>query len=118
MERAEVDRWIGAYVRAWDSNDPDDIRELFTEDAEYLTAPDREPWRGPDAIAEGWLDRKDDPGEWSFDWEVIGIDGGRAFVQGRTSYREPPDYSNLWVIDLDEDGRASRFVEWWMEVET
>ena len=118
MDRTDVERWVEAYVRAWDSNAPDDIGALFGDDAEYLTAPYREPWRGRDAIVAGWIDRKDEPGEWSFDWDVIGVDGRRGFVQGTTTYGSEGDYANLWVIDLEEDGRASRFVEWWMEVDT
>ena len=34
-----VTTWIEGYVRAWNSNDPDDIGSLFTMDAEYSTAP-------------------------------------------------------------------------------
>ena len=50
-----ITSWMNGYLRAWDSNDPDDIRA------------------------------------------------------------ESSDYSNLWVIRLEEDGRASEFTEWWME---
>jgi hypothetical protein len=47
------------------------------------------------------------------------MDGDRAFVRGFTRYVAPDDpdpgpFANLWVIDLAPDGRASRFVEWWM----
>ena len=31
------------YVKAWGSNDPQDIAALFTEGAEYYTAPHRDP---------------------------------------------------------------------------
>ena len=117
MQREDVDRWVRAYVRAWESNARDDIGALFSEESEYLTAPYREPWSGQEAIVEGWLDRKDERGDWTFEWEILGVDGRRGFVQGTTTYRSQGDYSNLWVIDLEDDGRASRFVEWWMEVE-
>ena len=31
-------------------------------------------------------------------------------------YLQPPiEYSNLWVIRLDGDGRCSEFTEWWMQ---
>jgi hypothetical protein len=36
-------------------------------------------------------------------------------VQGRTDYADGRIYANLWVIHLAEDGRAERFVEWFME---
>jgi ketosteroid isomerase-like protein len=115
--RADVDDWVRRYVRAWASNDPDEIGSLFTEDARYYTAPHREPWTGREAIVTGWLGRKDEQGEWDFSWDVLGIDGDVGFVRGLTSYAKLPDYSNLWVIRLDPERRASEFTEWWMEAE-
>ena len=115
--RAEVEDWVRRYVGAWESNEPADIAGLFTDDARYFTAPDREPWRGRDGIVAGWLGRKDVQGEWTFSWDILAVDGNIACVRGRTSYAKLPDYSNLWVVRLEDDGRASEFTEWWMEVE-
>jgi uncharacterized protein (TIGR02246 family) len=117
MNRSDVTDWVQRYVVAWNSNDPDDIRALFTEDAHYLTEPYADPWRGPDEILHGWLDHKDEPGETDFAFEVIAIEDDLAIVRGRTLYRTPPrTYDNLWEITLDRNGKATRFVEWWMKL--
>jgi ketosteroid isomerase-like protein len=118
--REDAAAWVERYVQAWRSNDPDDIRALFTDDARYFTAPEREPWAGAEGIVRGWLDRKDEPGTWSFRYEVLGVDGDLAFVRGWTEQRkeDPPTCTNLWVIRLAPDGRASEFIEWWMDAET
>src|SRR5687767_5642522 len=61
MEDAQARRvqaWIDGYVRAWNSNDPADIRALFTQDAAYLSEPYSRPWRGQDEIVRQWLDRR------------------------------------------------------------
>ena len=64
---------------------------------------------------EHWLAARDEPDEWTFEWKLLGVDGGRAFVQGLTSYcRNRPNYDNLWVVQLAGDGRASAFTEWFM----
>lgn len=116
MDVSDVERWVDGYERAWTTNDPEDIGALFTEDARYLTAPYREPWAGREAIVRGWLDRKDDQGEWSFERRVLAVHDDLAFVQGRTWYADEERwYANLWVIRLTLDGRASEFTEWWME---
>jgi ketosteroid isomerase-like protein len=115
VDRAGIESWLQRYVKAWESNDPADIAALFTNDARYFTSPHRDPWVGPDTIAAGWIDRKDDPGTWTFRWEVLGMDGDLSFVRGWTTYTNDPDYSNLWVIRLSADGRCSEFIEWWME---
>ena len=117
MERERITGWLQRYVNAWETNDPEDVGALFTDDARYYTAPYREPWPGRQAIVEGWLDRKDPPGTWEFNQEVLGTDGDVAFVRGWTEYADGESYSNLWVIRLDEEGRCSEFIEWWMQEE-
>jgi len=111
----EVTRWVDAYQKAWTSNAPDDIRALFTLDAVYNGRPDDpEAWRGADGIVAGWLDHRDEPGDWTFEWNLLGIAGDVAYVQNLTTYVEGPDYDNLWVIAFDPDGRARGFTEWAM----
>lgn len=117
MDRSDVERWVDRYVEAWGSNDPAAIADMFTEGARYYTAPHRSPWEGRQAIVEGWLDRKDEPGEWSFRYEVLGVDGDLGFVRGWTDHHTEGPASNLWVIRLEDDGRCSEFIEWWMEIE-
>ncbi len=116
MDRARLDEWVRRYVEVWESNDPEGIGDLFTDDATYFTAPNREPWTGRQVIVDGWLDRKDEPGGWAFRWEILAVCDDIGFVRGWTSYpQEGHDYSNLWEVRLDDEGRASEFVEWWME---
>jgi ketosteroid isomerase-like protein len=118
MEKTDVDAWLEGYLRAWETNDPEDIGRLFTEEARYYTAPHRDPWKGRDGIVQGWIDRKDTPGAWTFRHEVLAVAGDLAFVRGWTTYpKETEDYSNLWVIRFAPDGRCSEFTEWWMEHE-
>lgn len=119
VERDDVTRWVEGYERAWTSNGREDIEALFTEDARYFTSPYRKPWEGREAIVESWLRDRDEPGRWHFASEVLAIAGDLAFVQGRTEYLDEPrrEYSNLWIIRLGEDGRASEFTEWWMRIE-
>ena len=103
-----------AYVRAWNSNDPAEIGALFTDDAEYFTAPFRSPWRGRGAIVAGWLEHKDEPGETTFEWQRVAVTDDVVVVRGTTTYPDET-FSNLWVIQLDSAGRCRRFTEWWMQ---
>lgn len=111
-----LEQWVEAYVRAWDSNDPEEIGALFTDDALYFTEPFAEPWRGRAAIVAGWLERKDEPGQATFEWQPLVATPELSIVTGRATYRDPPLlYSDLWVVRLDPDGRCREFTEWWME---
>jgi len=115
MDKADFADWVRRYVVAWNSNKPDDIGTLFADDAEYLTEPYAAPWRGRDEIEREWIDNKDEPGETDFSFEVIATEGNLGLVRGRTVYTPPRTYDNLWEITLGPDGKATRFVEWWMK---
>ncbi|HEY7486269.1 MAG TPA: nuclear transport factor 2 family protein [Streptosporangiaceae bacterium] len=108
--------WIGAYRKAWETNDPADIGALFTEDAAYFTEPHAQPWQGRDEIVRSWLDRLDEPGETTFEWQALAETPDVSIVQGRTTYRTLQKvFSNLWVIRFGADGRCREFTEWWLE---
>lgn len=116
MERQAFEAWLEGYLKAWNSNDHEDIGRLFAEEALYYTGPFDEPWRGRDGIVAGWLGRKDEPGSFSFRYEILATDVGVGVARGWTTYREPPrEYSNIWVVRFDEQGRCTEFTEWWVE---
>ena len=109
--------WIEGYKKAWESNAPDDIRALFTDDARYLTSPTSE-WReGIDAIIEGWIADQDQPGDYTFEYSVLEDSGTFAAVRGVTDYTgaDRPVYDNLWLIRFAPDGRATEFTEFYKE---
>jgi hypothetical protein len=111
-----VQTWIDGYVRAWNSNHPDDIAALFTEDAEYRTEPYAAPWRGRAQIVSRWLANRDEPGDTTFSWSPVAIASELAVIEGTTIYRAARrTFSNLWVIRFADDFHADSFTEWWME---
>lgn len=108
--------WMDAYRTAWESNDPQDIRALFTETAEYRTEPYAEPWTGHAEIVEGWLEGRDEPGETSFTWTPVVSNAELGIAEATTVYvKRDVTYSNLWIVRFAIDGRAISFTEWWME---
>ena len=46
---------------------------------------DPEAYRGREAIIDGWLDTRDEPGEWTFDWEIVSETPALVIVKGRTA---------------------------------
>lgn len=117
MDATALRSWVDRYRDAWESNDPEGIGSLFTDDARYLTEPYADPTEGRDAIVAAWLDSRDEPGQTDFRYEVMAIAGDLGFVRCWTTYHDPPEreYSNLWVVKLAEDGRCEEFTEWWMQ---
>lgn len=112
----EVEEWVERYRRAWLTNDPADITDLFSKDALYFSEPYAQAQRGSQQIVDDWLARKDEPGNTTFTFEVLATTDDLAFVQGETVYKEPSrTYSNLWVIRFGSKGKCKELTEWWME---
>ena len=116
MGEKDVSAWVALYRKAWESNLPDDIRAVFTEDAVYRGRPYGHEWVGHPAIVAGWLDAQDAPGTTSFEWHPVAVDGEVAVVQCVTVYPEDQGgtFDNLWVIRLADDGRAREYTEWYI----
>lgn len=117
-----IQRWMQGYLKAWASDEPDDVAALFTEDARYFTEPYATPWEGRDTIVREWIARGDSANEWSFEYAIVAEQGDTAVVRGVTTYGpETPQesgskvYHNIWIVRLTPDGRASEFTEWWMK---
>lgn len=117
MSDPRVDAFMAGYRRAWESNDADDIRAVFAEDAVYRGRPGTPAWNGHAEIVAGWLEHADEPGSTTFAWETLARDGDLAVVRCVTEYPAGPKkgtYDNMWVIEFAPDGRAAEFTDWWI----
>jgi ketosteroid isomerase-like protein len=113
---APLRRWIDAYRAAWESNDAEAVAALFTLDGVYKAEP-WEAWSGREAIVAGWLEHADEPGDTTFHWWHVARDGDLWILEARTRYRSlGRDYANLWLVELDDEGRARGFSEWWKQL--
>jgi ketosteroid isomerase-like protein len=129
VRRDDVDRWLDAYVEAWDTYDRERIRALFSDDVEYRYHPYDEPVRGRDAVAEAWLGEgghegastRDQEGTYEAAYRAVAIEGDVAVATGATTYRSEPGgpvekiYDNCFVMRFDSEGRCCEFTEWYMQ---
>lgn len=119
MDRTAVMSWLAGYVAAWQANDADLIRPLFSDDAVYRYHPYDEPVVGVEAIVESWLEAPDDPDTWSARYEPVAVDGDVAVAVGTTRYQANGDqsertYHNCFVLRFDAHGRCREFTEWYI----
>jgi ketosteroid isomerase-like protein len=114
-DRQRFAEWVTAYERAWRTAGTDQLAELFTPDATYLTTPFADPVRGLDAIAELWEAEREGPDEeFTLAGEIVAADGSTGVVRLEVHYGEPHNrtYRDLWIVCLDGDGRCFHFEEW------
>ncbi len=129
VEKADVDRWLEAYVAAWKSYDPDQIGALFADDVEYRYHPYDAPVHGRDAVIEAWLGEsdnaaastRDEAGSYDASYRAVAVDGDVAVAVGSSSYSAKPGgpvervFDNCFVLRFDSGGRCSEFTEWFIE---
>jgi ketosteroid isomerase-like protein len=131
LDHATVATWLEAYSHAWQTNDPAEIGELFSEDAVYHYHPYAEPVRGREAIVASWLGQSsapgtfasqpDAPGTFASRYEPLVVEGNRAVANGRSRYFEADgvtaktEFDNIFVLRFDDDGRCSEYREWYVE---
>jgi hypothetical protein len=115
VDRTDLARWIDTYERAWRTAGTDSLAELFAPDATYRTAPYREPHRGLEAIARLWEAERRGPDEaFTMTSEIVAVEGGTGVARIEVAYGPPVDreWRDIWIVRLDERGRAVAFEEW------
>jgi ketosteroid isomerase-like protein len=128
MDKAEVDRWLDAYVTAWKSSDRDLIGALFAEDVSYRYHPYDEPVTGRAAVVGAWLGEQEHPGASTVDapgtfdarYRTVAVDGDVAVATGSSTYLTEPGgavaqvFDNCFVMRFDRAGRCREFTEWYI----
>jgi ketosteroid isomerase-like protein len=115
VDRDDFDRWIGAYERAWRTPGTEALRDLFSDEATYSTAPFERPYEGLEAIAAFWEEEREGPDEaFEMSWALVAVEGDTGVARVDVAYGDPKPrrYRDLWVIRLDPDGRCRTFEEW------
>jgi ketosteroid isomerase-like protein len=115
VERADLERWIETYERAWRTAGTDSLAQLFAPDATYRTEPYREPQRGLEAIARLWEAAREGPDEaFTMKSEIVAFDGDTGVARIEVAYGDPVDreWRDIWIVRFDEKGRAVAFEEW------
>ena len=112
MDTSEVMAWVAEYERAWRASDAAAVRQLFTEDAEYLTSPYDPAKVGHAAIEEFWI--VDEGQEFTVTARPVAVQDRTAVVRLVVTYvrEDPQEYTDLWLLRFAEDGRVTWFEEW------
>lgn len=114
MTHDDVTRWLDAYTDAWMTYDPDRIRALFTDDADYRYHPWDDPVHGRDAIVADWLESPDAQGTYAAEYGAWAVDGNRAVATGTSRYDDGTTrrtYHNVFLLEFDDAGRCRSFTE-------
>lgn len=93
MTFEDLDDWLRNYFLAWQSNDPDDVRRLFSEDAVYYYGPFKEPAVGRETIVANWVADPQGQKDVRFEYEPLAINSDTGIAHWQVSFttRSAPD---------------------------
>jgi len=116
MDADSFHDWLERYFAAWASNDPDQVRALFGQDAVYSYGPFRDDdARGREEIARRWVGGGVRPGLRTW-FEPLAVDGERGVARWRVSFDDQNgrvELDGILVLDFDADGRCTLHREWY-----
>jgi ketosteroid isomerase-like protein len=115
LQAADLAGWIERYERAWRTPGTAPLAELFTDAATYSAAPFQEPRRGREEIARLWEAEREGADEvFDLSWESVAVQGNVGVARVEVRYAGPPGrvYRDIWIVELDEEGRCLAFEEW------
>jgi hypothetical protein len=121
MDRQQAQDWLTRYVRAWETYDPSQISDLFTEGARYRYRPNDQPVVGRDEIIREWMSHRDPDDSYLASYIPIAIDGDIVVAVGEVRYLSDDQtaidrlYDSLFILTFDQDGRCDELIEWFMQ---
>lgn len=128
MDQDTAQSWLDAYVDAWRTYDPEQIRAFFSEDVVYRYHAYDEPVVGADAVVASWLGEsdaegvstRDAPGTYDAEFTPFAVDGDTVVASGVTRYRREPGgpvervYDNCFLMRFDDQRRCREFTEYYV----
>ena len=115
LDARRLQEWLDGYERLWRTAGNGQLSSLFADDAQYLRSPVAEPLSGIAAIAAMWEEDRDGSDEvFTMTSEVVAVTGDTGVARVVVRYGEPlaQEYVDLWVVRMDDSGRAVHFEEW------
>ncbi len=118
MTAAELDKWLAAYGRAWESRDPEAACVLFTDDARYYETPFADPAVGRDGVRSYWTAATAEQHDVRFSYEVLFVGEGSGVARWWAEFS--PDSKNrsgkldgVFLLQFDGEGLCRELREWW-----
>jgi ketosteroid isomerase-like protein len=114
MEYSLIDNWMELYEKAWRSGDVAELENIFTDNATYQTSPFADPVAGLENIQHFWHNATDKEERFNLSYGVVAKEGDIAVIKVEVAYTAPHQtrWKNLWIIQLDDEGRCFAFEEW------
>ncbi len=118
MTTAELEEWLEAYGRAWESRNPEAAAALFTEDARYYETPFGEPAVGRDGVRTYWTAATAKQRDVHFSYEIFLVQEESGVARWWAEYSRHPEgrgakLDGVFVLQFNGKGLCRELREWW-----
>lgn len=123
VDQASAGDLLERYERAWETFDGDGWTDLFTKDAEYHEDPFEPPMVGSNALRAYLLQAAEAQDQVEMTVERHWVVAATILAAWHASYVRRSDRTRVrlagfMTLEIADDGRISRFREWWHRRET
>lgn len=115
---AAVEAWLAKYETAWEQRSPDQVVQLFTENATYRETPFQAPMNGRGGIRKYWTDVTADQRSVDFKSDVIAVQGNVGVAHWSATFQSASsgnkvELDGVFVLTFDASGLCTSLREWW-----
>jgi ketosteroid isomerase-like protein len=119
VDATDVERWLAAYEKAWETRDAAQASALFTEDARYYESPYAEPFAGREGIEAYWAEVTANQRDVEFTSKVLSVEGSTGIAHWTARFTiEGPGVEvrldGIFVLAFEDAGTVRELREWWM----
>jgi ketosteroid isomerase-like protein len=109
--------WLDRFGRAWETRDPEQAAQLFSDDASYQEAPFDEPLTGASEIRVHWSNLPKAREDIRFTYEILAVTQPWGIANWHGFYTQADrethiELDGILLISLDDEGRCQDFREW------
>ncbi len=118
MTETQLQEWLDAYGRAWESRDPDAAAALFTEDVEYYETPFGEPARGRTGVRDYWATATANQRDVVFRHQTLAVTPELGVARWNAGITRAGSgirvrLDGIFVLAFAADGLCCELREWW-----
>jgi len=116
MTEGQFTKWLEAFGKAWQTNEPDDIGALVPDTFLWHAGPYVEIFRDRATLVDHWVSTVNTHSNVKPEYQILACESGRGICRYWVSYllhkTAQVECDFILLVSLDESGRCTEFHEW------
>ena len=123
VTEVQLQNWLNAYGRAWETRDPDAAAALFSEDAVYWQTPFGPPAQGQEGVRTYWAGATSTQTDITFGHEILAVTENRGIARWSAQFMRATTgatvrLDGIFLLDFAGEWVCRSLREWWHQSES